>query len=209
MESEGDDAAQASNAAPTPDGPVQTTAPAIVSLPQEEFDRLVVQRVADAKRATTKNFLTDLGVSSADEAKALIAAQKAAEDANRTETERAIARAAERETAAAAREAAAAAKEHSLNVAGALMAAGAKGDLAKLARLVDVEAGAEPSAVAAAVEAAKTDFPSLFGVQTAPFAPSEPTGGGAPSRPTPSPDALTRGEERAKARNPQEKRSFI
>lgn len=207
MEPEGGDAAQASN--PTTPSGAPEAPPAIVSLPQPEFDRLLGQRVAEAGRASTKKALAELGVNSLDEAKALIAAQKVADDANRTETERAIARASERETAAAAREAAAAAKEHTLNVAGALMAAGAKGDLAKLARLVDVEAGAEPTAVAAAVEAAKADFPSLFGVQAAPFAPSEPTGGGAPSRPAHSPDARTRGEERAKALNPPEKRSFL
>lgn len=207
VESEGGDAAQASDPG-TPSGAPEAP-PAIVSLPQPEFDRLLGQRVAEAGRASTKKALAELGVNSLDEAKTLIAAQKAADDANRTEVERAIARANEEKVAAERERSSIAVDRHSLNVERALMAAGAQGDPTKIARLIEVEVGADPVALKAAVDAAKADFPSLFGAQVAPFAPSEPTGGGAPSRPAHSPDARTRGEERAKALNPPEKRSFI
>jgi hypothetical protein len=210
VEQEGGDAAQASNPATTTPGgaPAQAATPAIVSLPQEEFDRLVGQRVAEAKRAATKGFLSDLGVNSADEAKTLIAAQKAADDANRTEVERAIARANEEKVAAERERASIATERHSLNVERALMAAGAQGDPAKVARLLEVEVGADQAGIQAAIDAAKTDFPSLFGAATATPAPSEPTGGGAPSRPSSSPDALTRGAERAKRHEAAGKYSY-
>jgi hypothetical protein len=209
MEPEGDDAAQASSP-PTPSGtPAPPASPAIISLPQEELDRLLGQRVAETKRATTKGFLADLGVNSVDEAKALVKAHKEAELAAMTEADRLRAEAAEAKATYEQQSAALATERHSLSVERALAAAGAQGDLAKVSKLVDVEVGADATAVQAAVDATKTQFAALFGAATATPAPSEPSGGGAPSRPSPKPDALSRGEEKAKARNPEVKRSFL
>lgn len=188
--------------------PVQTSTPpppppppATVSLTQADLDARMVARAEQAKRNERQALLDSLGFKSLKEAEELVKAHREAQDAQRTETERAIARAEEARLAAEGQLAAIATERHTLNVERALMAAGAQGDLARLSRLVEVETGAESAEVNAAVEAAKAEFPSLFGAATATPAPSEPHGGGAPSRPSNSPDALTRGSERAQLYN--------
>jgi hypothetical protein len=191
--------------------PVQTTAPTpppappptTITLTQDDLDSKMGQRAEQAKRTERKALLESLGFSSLKDAEDLVKAHREAQDAQRTDTERAIARAEEARLTAERERESLTAERHTLNVERALMAAGAQGDLARLARLVDVETGAELVDISAAVEAAKTEFPSLFGTATAAPAPSEPTGGGAPSRPSSSPDALARGQARAEQYNTQ------
>lgn len=196
--------------ASNPSGVVNPTNPhGFTPEQQAQVDRLILAEKASTERNRVKALLSDMGVDKLDDLKTIVQEYRDTKDAARTEVERALARANE-ETVAAQRERASIATErHSLNVERALMAAGAQGDPAKVARLVEVEVGADAEAVKAAVEAAKADFPSLFGAQTAPLASSEPTGGGAPSRPNHSPDAFAEGKKRAEARNPEGKRSLL
>lgn len=208
MPEEGD-AATTANAGTNP-APTTTLTPAPVNPPnpygftaeqQATVDRLIAGEKANTERARVKALLGDLGFDKLEDLKTLVQTHRQAEDAARTEVERAIARANEEKVAAASERASIANERHTLHVERALMAAGAQGDLAKVARLVEVEVGAEIGAVMAAIEAAKTDFPSLFKPAQAGLPSSEPSGGGAPSRPSNSPDAYARGEERAKLVN--------
>lgn len=170
---------------------------------QEDVDRMVGQRAAEAERATRKRLLDKVGATSVEQLEATMKAQREAEEASRTEVEKAIARASEEWEQAKAERAAIAAERHSLNVSVALTQAGARGDLGRLGRLLDVEVGAEPETVQAAVDSLKADpaFSSLFGPATAIPSASEPQGGGPSSRPANAQDSLSRGAAKAQLYN--------
>jgi hypothetical protein len=166
---------------------------------------------AKGSREGRKALLQELGFEKFEDIQTLVATHKDAQLAAMTEAERMKAEAAEAVKAAKADRAAIAAERHSFSVERALMAAGAQGELARISKLVDVEVGADPEAIQAAVDALKADptLKVLFGAATATPAPSEPSGGGPSSRPSPRPDALSRGDEKAKARNPEVRRSYL
>jgi hypothetical protein len=210
MATEGGDAATSAatdsdTGTPAPPATVTTT------FSQDDVSRVASTEHAKGSREGRKALLEELGFDKFDDLKTLVSTHKEAQRAAMTEAERLKAEAADAKAAADAERTALASERHTLNVERALQAAGAQGDISRLVRLVDVEVGSDAAAVQAAVESIKADatFAALFRPATAPLASSEPTGGGAPSRPTHSPDALTRGEERAKARNPEARRSFL
>jgi hypothetical protein len=164
-------------------------------------DRIVQARVAEAQRAERRKLLDEVGVGTLDEAKSTLKAAKEAKDANRSELDKALAEArAEIEAARIERESALQ-DRHALNVERALAVAGAQDNLADLAKLVNVEAGASAEEVAAAVELTKLKFAPLFGRPSATPPSSEPSGGGPSLRPSTSPDAEARGRERAQSLN--------
>jgi len=175
------------DSAPAPSGP----------LTQEQVDRIVQARVAEAQRAERRKVLDEAGVPTLDELRSTLKAAKEAKDANRSELDKALAEArAEIEAARIAREDADK-DRHALTVERALAAAGASDNLEDIAKLVNVEPGATAEEVLAAVELTKTKFASLFGRPTATPPSSEPSGGGPSLRPSTSPDAEARGRERA------------
>lgn len=199
--------------AATPDGIVQTTAPpppptapanphGFTPEQQAFVDRLLQGEKSAVERARVKSLLGELGFDKLDDLKSSVQKLRDSELAAMTEAQRAKAEA-DAEKNEAARERQALAKErHSLNVERALTQAGAQGDPNDLTLLVRVDPGAEPAEIAAAVDAVKVKYPSLFGAATATPSPSEPTGGGPSSRPSPAPDAQARGEQRAARHNP-------
>lgn len=206
MPPETDGDAAATSQAPAPTTPnVGDSAPAVETiggnLSQDEVNRVVAQRVAEAQRIERKRILEQAGVPTLEALKDTLKAQRDAEESAKSDLERALTSARQEMEAAAAERQQLAKDRHDLIVQRTLAATGASGDLEKIARLVDVEIGADTAAVTAAVEQAKTDFPALFGAATATPAPSEPHGGGAPSRPSSSPDAKARGEARAELYN--------
>lgn len=199
METEGGDATtSAAPSEPSAPPPAPTTA-----FTQDDVSRVASTEHAKGSREGRKALMDELGVPSVDALKALLKAQKDAELAAMSEAERLKAEAAEAKQAANAERAALVNERHSLNVERALQAAGARGDLARVSKLIDVEVGADAAAVQAAVEATKADptFAALFGAATATPAPSEPSGGGPSSRPSTSPDAIARGLARAQLVN--------
>lgn len=201
-EADGDGAATASQTTVPTTPNVGDSAPASdpigANLSQEEVNRVVAQRVAEAQRIERKRILERAGVPTLEALEGTLKAQRDAEEAAKSDLDRALSSARQEMEAAAAERQQLARDRHDLIVERTLAASGASGELAKIARLVEVEVGADPAAVTAAVEAAKAAFPSLFGAASATPAPSQPAGGGPPSRPSSSPDALTLGAEKAK-----------
>lgn len=190
----------------TAEVPAATTEPVPTSTPptvdQESFNRIVAREKAEAARQATKRLLEEAGVPTLEALKAMTKAQSDRAEAEKSELQRAV-DAAKAEMEAAKNERATIAMErHSLTVERTLSAAGARGDLARLGRLLDVEPGADVEAIKAAVEDLKADsaFASLFGGPATPPS-SEPSGGGAPSRTARPEDALSRGAARAEAFN--------
>jgi hypothetical protein len=116
--------------------------PAMVSMTQADMDRLVADRVARAERGAVANLLKDLGVESADDLKAMAKAQAAADEAAKTDLQKAqeAQQAAERLAASAA-----AGLEQQL-VANAFLAEGLKAGI-PAERLGDALALADTSTV--------------------------------------------------------------
>lgn len=179
------------DSAPAPSGP----------LTQEQVDRIVQARVAEAQRAERRKVLDEAGVPTLDELRSTLKAAKEAKDANRSELDKALAEARAEIDAARLERESALKDRHALNVERALAVAGAQDNLADIAKLVDVEPGATADEVAAAVELTKLKFAPLFGRPTATPPSSEPSGGGPSLRPSTSPDAEARGRERAQQLN--------
>ncbi len=196
------------DAAPA-DGLVQTTAPSIgdsapapkpdVGIDQDTFNKVVAREKAEAARAERKRLLEEAGMGTLEEFRATLKSLNEQKEADKSELQKAIdATRAEMEAARAERSAVAK-ERHDLTVEKALSNAGARDNLSDLAKLVDVEVGADQAAVEAAVELTKSKFSALFGFATPPA--SEPSGGGPASRPSNAQDALSRGADRAKAFN--------
>jgi hypothetical protein len=188
--------------AQTPPPSIGDSAPAPkpdAAIDQDTFNKVVSREKAQAASAERKRILEEAGVGSLDQLRATIKAYSEAQDAAKSEVQKAV-EAANTEMEAARSERQAVARErHTLNVEKALAASGARDNLSDLAKLVDVEVGADPAAVEAAVEAVKTKFSALFGYTTPPA--SEPSGGGPAARPSNAQDALSKGADRAKSYN--------
>lgn len=141
---------------------------------QEDMNATVAREVEKAKNAALQQVATDLGVS-LEEAKQVIADRKAADDAKRTEAERAAEAWKTAQQGAEAIKAEADRERHEAKVERALQSAGLDvtnetilaAGLAAIGKQVQV--GADADAIKAAVDKAKKDAPQLFGT---------PSGGG-------------------------------
>lgn len=191
------------------------------SLPQSEVNALVSKAKNEATAKAKKELAESLGVT-LEEAGEIVKSAKERDDKQKSEAEKA-AEAAKAATAKAESDSSEASKKSlELDVIRALARAGvpliaAKEDdqavvdekLSKMVRLVDVEPGADASAIDVAVKSLKTTMPELFGAaaggqKTPSTDPKTPKGGGKP----PVEDAMKRGAERAKARNDSNRYSW-
>ncbi|MCK9929337.1 hypothetical protein MXD62_19495 [Frankia sp. Mgl5] len=154
---------------------------------QADLDRIAAREKAQGRKAAEQAFADQLGVS-VTEAADIIKAHQQRADADKSEIQRATEareqalRDADTARAEATQARHAAAVERALLVAGvALPEAEADRDtaLARVARLVDAEPGADTATIAAAVAGVKTQFPGLFGQRAA--------AGGAAGDPGPGP----------------------
>lgn len=168
-----------------------------------------VEAERNAKKAAEKALADSLGVSLED-AKKIITDQKAAQEAAKGETQKALDAAKAREDAATARETAAAAKERQTDAKAALIAAGIKlpekaedraKKLSRATSLLLAEAGddADEAAIAAAAETLKAEMPELFGAVSG-GAPSGDPSGGPPPGGGSQPVGIEAGRQRSIAR---------
>ncbi len=159
---------------------------------------MMTREKEEGRKAALRAIQEDLGCSP-EEAKAILDAHRQREESEKSEAQRAR-EAAEREQAEAktAKEEAAA-ERHAARVDRVLLRSGVTPERAeRVARLIDVEVGAEEDAIGQAVESLKKEMPELFG---------RSGGGGAPpgdppgTPPAPKPredDAFKRGYERGR-----------
>lgn len=145
-----------------------TGAAAPKSFTQEEVNALLAREKSQGERAgqtaATEALTAKLeaaGFTDVDAAITAAAAQKAADEAAKTEAERARDEAARLIAEATATKAEAAQDRHAARIERALAKSNAV-DVAITARVLDVEVGADDAAVTAAVEALKTKVPGLF-----------------------------------------------
>jgi hypothetical protein len=190
--------------APVPPAPVPPVPVPPKTFTQAELDAINARTRSEATRAANNALFTALGVTSQQEADALVKKAREADEAGKTEAQRAQAAAdtartvAEQATAQAAADRLATLTERALIRAGLPLevddAAGAKVENPQLAyalRLVDVPAGSDEATIKTAVEAVKATFPQMFtSTAAAPAAPSSlqpprppATPGGKPSTP--------------------------
>lgn len=161
------------NPAPTPPVPGP---PPERTLSQSEVNALLTREADRAQRTYRDQLLAQHGVQSVDDLATLLATGKAARDAQLTDQQKATQAADEARAAADKERAEAAAERVSFRKQGALLQAGMplqvpspdgktmvdNPQLAYALRLIDVDPGADPGAVSAAVAKLKTDLPSLF-----------------------------------------------
>lgn len=189
--------------APAPPAPQQTAA---TGISQEEMNRIAAREKSQGQAEKEREIAEKFGVS-VEEAERIVKDHRESQDKLKSE--------AERDREAAAREKAEAeraktdgtAKEHLLNVKLALVDHGVKDatKLDKIAKLVDVENGADGDKIKAAIEALSKDMPELFG-QPDPNAPRPPAPPAPPSDPNARPPAPRQGDddyEKAKERGRQ------
>jgi hypothetical protein len=199
---------------PAPPAPPAADPPP-AGVPQSKVDEIVKERVGDTKRATEERIAKDLGVP-LDEAKRLIAAAKATEDEQKSEAQRAR-EAADAEKAEAERtKGESTLARHQANVERHILrnlsltdAEGKPLDdeavdkkVGRIARLVDVEVGADADAIKAAVATLKGEEPLMFGTADASTGGTPPPTGDPAGTPPAKPGAegaFERGKQRAKA----------
>lgn len=197
------DTAPTTEAPPTPDAPKPEEVKVTLTQAQLDAQSAGIRKEAErtAKKQAEKALADSLGVS-VDEAKQIIADQKAAQEAAKGESQKAIDAAKAREEAATARERAAIARERSAEVKLALMDAGI--NPTRLARattllVTDVAEDADADAIKAAAEALKSEMPELFGAGSPGGAPSgDPSGPPKPGGKS-QPTGIEAGRERARA----------
>lgn len=165
---------------------------------QADLDRIAGQARTEAKRTAARELAEQLGCT-VEDAKAKIAAAAAAEDAEKTDAQRAR-EAADAEKAAAATERAEAARERlAAKVERHLLRAGVdEKALDRAHRLIDVDPDASDDDITTEIEALKADIPALFtpvGTQTPP-----PSGRSRDARPPAGGQQTGTSEERARAR---------
>lgn len=150
------------------DEPVDNNEPKTFT--QEEVDRMVGRARGEAKRSAATELAEQLGCT-VDEAKAKIAAVAAADDALKSEAQRALDAANEAKADASRAKAEAAADRLAAKVERKLAAAGVDPKtLTRATALVSVPDDADDDAIDAEIEALKADVPALF----------TPTAGGTP-----------------------------
>lgn len=165
---------------------------------QEEVDRMVGRARGEAKRSAASELAEQLGCT-VEEAKAKIAAATAADDALKTETQRALDAATAAQAEAERARLAAAAERVAAKVERKLLKAGVDDKaLGRAVGLVTVAPDADDDAIDAEIEALKADVPALF-TPTAGATP--PPAGATPPRPPARPGGDTKtAAERAKER---------
>jgi hypothetical protein len=167
---------------------------------QAEVDRAANARAAEAKRKATSDLAEQLGVS-VEEAKTIIAASRASEDAQKTEAQKAkdAADAAKLEADAAKVEATA--ERMAAKIERALIRNHVRDDcLDDSLSLLKVDAEATPEEITAAITAFAERRPEFFDAEGEGGGKRTPPPGDPKGKPTPkkAEDAYARGEERAK-----------
>ncbi|WP_169165111.1 hypothetical protein [Cellulomonas taurus] len=178
---------------PNPEGTPGSTPPAPTppaTFTQQQLNDIAASEKAQGRNAALREVSEKLGMTVEDAAQVLAAA-KAADDANKSDAQRDREAAAKEKAEAEAEKAAAAADRHAARVERLLGTAGAA-NVAVAARAIDVAVGADDATVTAAIEKLKTDAPGLFGA--APTAPHTD-----PSKPPAAPPAKGTAAERAAA----------
>lgn len=172
---------------------------------QAEVDAMIQGRVGETKRKSVEDLAKELGVP-LDEAKAIIKKAKDADDAEKSDAQKAREAADKEKVEAETAKQEAAVEKHNARVERALIKAlptdlddkDLDAKVGRLARLIDVEVGADEAAIKTAVEALKKDEPLLFGSTKGGMPPSDPNG--RPPRKTGTGETpMQRGAERAKA----------
>ena len=178
-----------------PDAPVDNEPKTFT---QEEVDRMVGRARGEAKRSAATELAEQLGCT-VDEAKAKIAAVTAADDALKSEAQRALDAANEAKAEATRARAAADAERLAARVERKLAAAGVDPKtLTRATALVAVGPDADDAAIDAEIEALRADVPALF-TPTADGTP--PPAGVTPPRPPATHGGGTKtAAERAKER---------
>ncbi len=160
----------------TPGAPPAPAAPAPVTMTQADLDALIGQRAAEAARAAKKAaeaaLAALLGDRKLDDLLAADAAAKAADDAKKTEAERALEAANAAKAEADKDRAAAKAELHITRVHSALLAAGVPEAGVAAVVVPDVTVDSTPEEIRTAVSKLKTTLPGLFTSTTA--VPSDP-----------------------------------
>lgn len=188
-------------------------APPAGYLSQDEVNRIAAREKDEGKRAAERAMAESLGVT-VEEAKQIIADARARDDAEKTEAQKAQARAEAAEKKATALVEEATRKGHEAAVRLALLEGGVLRErLDSAARLVDAEPGASEQDFAKAITAARTAAPEFFVAQSegneppkpgdppkpaTPPTPSDPPG--TPPKPSTGEGAFERGAKRATER---------
>ena len=159
----GDGATGSGEGTPPPAGGTGTPPPpAAETVSKAEAERQATAAANAAKKAAEQQVADTLGVT-VTEAKKIIDAQKSAEDAAKSETQKALEAATAAQTAAEQAKSEAAADRLAAKVERKLGAAGVDDKaLARAIRLVTLDADADDAAIDAEIEALKTDVPGLF-----------------------------------------------
>lgn len=191
---------------PPPNAP---TPPAPRTFSQDEVNAIATREAQAAERTAQQKLLQTIGVDTPEALKALVDAQRAADEAGKSQLQRdqeaaqAARAAADAEKASAATERFEARVERAFASVGVLSDGTPEGDakIARIRRMITVDATADYAAVQADVAAIRTDFPALFSPTegTPPPAPGSDPKGRPPVTPPGSKSAMERGRERAKA----------
>lgn len=156
--------------------PAPPAPPAVVTMSQAELDALIGQRAAEAARAAKKaaeDALTaKLGDRKLDDLLSAADAAKAADDAKKTEAERALEAANAAKAEAEKDRATAKAELHTTRVHAALQAAGVPEAGVAAIIVPDLTVDSTPEEIKAAVTKLKTALPGLF--TATPAVPSDP-----------------------------------
>lgn len=165
---------------------------------QEEVDRMVGRARGEAKRSAASELAEQLGCT-VEEAKAKIAAATAADDALKTETQRALDAATAAQAEAERARTAAAAERVAAKVERKLLKAGVDDKaLGRAVGLVNVAPDADDDTIDTEIEALKVDVPALF---TPTASDTKPPAGATPPRPPARPGGDTKtAAERARER---------
>lgn len=179
---------------------------------QADLDKAAAAARREGKRSAAEDLAKELGIS-VEDAKKVIADAKKAEDEKKDEATKAR-EAADAEKAAAEREKTEAAKErHAVKVERALLKAGIDPDKTeRVAKLVEVEVGAEADEIETAVETLKSDIPTLFAETDEETEDDKPTGSdpkGKQPKPKGGDDAIERGRKRAEQHVKSDEYSFL
>lgn len=178
---------------PNPDGTPGTATPPAPAVPatftQDHVTAIATQNKDEGRRSALREVSDKLGGLSLDDAAALIAAAREADEKNQTQAQRDAAAAATAKADADRLKAEAAADRHAARVERLLVGAV---DVEVAARALNVAVGADDATITAAIDALKAKVPGLFGA--APAAPHT-----APGAPPQQPPAAKTAEERAAA----------
>ena len=130
---------------------------------QEQANEAMGEARVKGRSSGQKEVFAELGVESLDDLKAIVTSAREAEEAQKSELERARDEAQEAKRQAAEASASAARADMILRVNEAMLAAGFPADrISRAHSLLDVQTGDGEEEIKAAVEACKEEFPELF-----------------------------------------------